>query len=99
MPRKQTHEEFVQDIKNINPTIKIIGKYQKAKERIECSCNICNFEWNPMAYSLKYGIGCPNCGNMDQNKMSVTLRTCGYLGCQYWNQGRTQEIKERVLHL
>ena len=43
MPRKQTHEEFVQDIKNINPTIKIIGKYQKAKERIECSCNICNF--------------------------------------------------------
>ena len=42
---------------------------------------------------------CPNCGNMDQNKMSVTRRTCGYLGSQYWNQGRTQEIKERVLHL
>ena len=68
MPRKQTHEEFVQDIKNINPTIKIIGKYQKAKERIECSCNICNFEWNPMAYSLKYGIGCPNCGNIKKAK-------------------------------
>ena len=42
---------------------------------------------------------CPNCGNRDQNKMSVVRRTCGYLGSNYWNQGRTQEIKERVLHL
>lgn len=42
---------------------------------------------------------CPNCGNRDQNKMSVARRTCGYIGTQYWNQGRTQEIKERVLHL
>ena len=42
---------------------------------------------------------CPNCGNMDQNKMSVARRTCGYIGSQWWNQGRTQEIKERVLHL
>lgn len=42
---------------------------------------------------------CPNCGNMNQNTMSVTRRTCGYLGSQYWNQGRTQEIAERVLHL
>ncbi|WP_026524485.1 MULTISPECIES: anaerobic ribonucleoside-triphosphate reductase [unclassified Butyrivibrio] len=42
---------------------------------------------------------CPNCGNKDQTKMNVARRTCGYIGTQYWNQGRTQEIKERVLHL
>ena len=42
---------------------------------------------------------CPNCGNRDQTRMSVARRTCGYIGTQYWNQGRTQEIKERVLHL
>ncbi len=42
---------------------------------------------------------CPNCGNTDQSKMNVARRTCGYIGTQYWNQGRTQEIKERVLHL
>ena len=42
---------------------------------------------------------CPNCGNRDQSKMNVARRTCGYIGTQFWNQGRTQEIKERVLHL
>ncbi len=42
---------------------------------------------------------CPNCGNQDQTKMNVARRTCGYIGTQFWNQGRTQEIKERVLHL
>jgi ribonucleoside-triphosphate reductase len=42
---------------------------------------------------------CPNCGNTDQSKMNVARRTCGYIGSQYWNQGRTQEIRERVLHL
>lgn len=42
---------------------------------------------------------CPNCGNRDQNKMSVARRTCGYIGTQFWNQGRTQEIRDRVLHL
>ena len=42
---------------------------------------------------------CPKCGNTDQAKMNVARRTCGYIGTQYWNQGRTQEIKERVLHL
>ena len=42
---------------------------------------------------------CPKCGNIDQNKMNVARRTCGYIGTQFWNQGRTQEIKERVLHL
>ncbi len=42
---------------------------------------------------------CPNCGNENQDKMNVARRTCGYIGTQFWNQGRTQEIKERVLHL
>ena len=42
---------------------------------------------------------CPKCGNRDQNKMNVARRTCGYIGTQFWNQGRTQEIAERVLHL
>ena len=42
---------------------------------------------------------CPNCHNRDQNKMSVARRTCGYIGTNFWNQGRTQEIQERVLHI
>ncbi|MCI5480069.1 MAG: anaerobic ribonucleoside-triphosphate reductase [Lachnospiraceae bacterium] len=42
---------------------------------------------------------CPNCGNRDQEKLNVARRTCGYIGTQFWNQGRTQEIRERVLHL
>ena len=42
---------------------------------------------------------CPNCGNTNQDTMNVARRTCGYIGTQFWNQGRTQEIKERVMHL
>jgi len=42
---------------------------------------------------------CPNCGNRDQNKMNVARRTCGYVGSHFWNQGRTQEIRDRVVHL
>lgn len=42
---------------------------------------------------------CPNCGNRDQTKMSVARRTCGYIGTQFWNQGRTAEIKDRVVHV
>ena len=42
---------------------------------------------------------CPKCGNTDQSKMNVARRTCGYIGTQFWNQGRTQEIRDRVLHL
>ena len=42
---------------------------------------------------------CPNCGNRDQIKMHVARRTCGYIGTQYWNQGRTAEIADRVLHV
>ena len=42
---------------------------------------------------------CPNCGNRDQSKMNVARRTCGYIGSNFWNQGRTQEIRDRVVHL
>ena len=42
---------------------------------------------------------CPKCGNRDQSKLNVARRTCGYIGTQFWNQGRTQEIRDRVLHL
>jgi ribonucleoside-triphosphate reductase len=42
---------------------------------------------------------CPNCGNRDQKKMSVARRTCGYIGTNYWNQGRTEEIRDRVIHV
>ncbi|MFR4808132.1 MAG: anaerobic ribonucleoside-triphosphate reductase [Peptostreptococcus anaerobius] len=42
---------------------------------------------------------CPKCGNTKQDKMTVVRRTCGYIGSNFWNQGRTQEIDERVLHL
>ena len=42
---------------------------------------------------------CPNCGNTDEKSMNVARRTCGYIGSQFWNQGRTEEIRDRVLHL
>ena len=42
---------------------------------------------------------CPNCGNRDHDKLNVARRTCGYIGTNFWNKGRTQEIKERVLHI
>ncbi len=64
-------------------------------------CHICGFD-GEIAIEEEDGKlvwKCPNCGNTDQDKMNVARRTCGYIGTQYWNQGRTQEIKERVLHL
>ena len=65
-------------------------------------CQVCG--WNGEITIVKDDNGklvwkCPQCGNTDQNKMNVARRTCGYIGSQYWNQGRTQEIKERVLHV
>ncbi len=65
-------------------------------------CHVCGFDGEieiTESDSGKLGWKCPHCGNEDQNKMSVARRTCGYIGTQFWNQGRTQEIKERVLHL
>lgn len=65
-------------------------------------CMKCGYDGEISIYTDEHGkLGwkCPNCGNTDQSKMSVARRTCGYIGTQYWNQGRTQEIKERVLHI
>ena len=64
-------------------------------------CQVCG--WDGEIDSVEEGgkliWRCPKCGNTDQDKMNVARRTCGYIGTQFWNQGRTQEIKERVLHL
>lgn len=64
-------------------------------------CQICGYdgEIRIAEESGKLVWECPRCGNRDQNKLNVARRTCGYIGTQFWNQGRTQEIKERVLHL
>lgn len=61
-----------------------------------CSC--CGFD-GEIKINEDYDWECPNCGNKDQAKMSVTRRTCGYLGENYWNEGKTREIKARVMHL
>ena len=64
-------------------------------------CQLCGFDGEIEVVDIdgKLVWQCPNCGNTDQSTMNVARRTCGYIGTQYWNQGRTQEIKERVLHL
>lgn len=64
-------------------------------------CQVCGFdgEIRIVEDDGKLVWECPHCHNRDQDKMNVARRTCGYIGTQYWNQGRTQEIKERVLHL
>ena len=64
-------------------------------------CQLCGFDGEIEVVDIEGKLvwQCPNCGNTDQATMNVARRTCGYIGTQYWNQGRTQEIKERVLHL
>lgn len=65
-------------------------------------CQVCGYSGEIQIVSDDSGKliwECPQCGNRDQDKMNVARRTCGYIGTQFWNQGRTQEIKERVLHL
>ena len=65
-------------------------------------CDVCGYDGEIQIKEDENGKliwECPNCGNLNQDKMSVARRTCGYIGTQFWNQGRTQEIKDRVLHL
>ena len=64
-------------------------------------CQVCGFDGEIKIEERDHKLTwvCPNCGNDDENKLNVARRTCGYIGTQFWNQGRTQEIKERVLHL
>ncbi len=65
-------------------------------------CRMCGYDGEIQIVSDTHGKliwKCPNCGNTDEDQMNVARRTCGYIGTQFWNQGRTQEIKERVMHL
>ena len=64
-------------------------------------CHVCSFdgEIQVVEDDGKLVWECPHCKNRDQTKMNVARRTCGYIGSQFWNQGRTQEIRDRVLHL
>ena len=64
-------------------------------------CQVCGYdgEIEIIDHDGKLEWRCPNCGNMDKTKMNVARRTCGYIGTQFWNQGRTQEIQERYVHL
>ena len=64
-------------------------------------CQVCGYdgEIQIVEEESKLIWECPNCKNRDQSKLNVARRTCGYIGSNFWNQGRTQEIKERVLHL
>ena len=61
-------------------------------------CQCCGFD-GEIVINEQYEWECPNCGNKDHSKMNVTRRTCGYLGENFWNVGKTKEIKSRVLHL
>ena len=67
----------------------LIHKCPKCGEHLACNDN-------DYSYGNWY---CPNCGNRDHDKLNVARRTCGYIGTNFWNKGRTQEIKERVIHL
>lgn len=64
-------------------------------------CEVCGYDGEIQIVEDKGKLvwECPNCKNRDQTKMSVARRTCGYIGTQFWNQGRTEEIRDRVLHL
>ena len=65
-------------------------------------CQVCGYDGEIKIYedeSGRLGWVCPNCGNTDHSKMNVARRTCGYIGSQFWNQGRTEEINERFVHL
>lgn len=65
-------------------------------------CQVCGFSGEVVIVEDQDGKlvwECPNCGNREEDKLNVTRRTCGYIGTQFWNQGRTEEIRDRVLHL
>jgi ribonucleoside-triphosphate reductase len=89
--------------KNIPAVLQVINYIYENIQYAEINtksdyCQCCGFDGEIIITDdLKWQ--CPNCGNTDTNKMNVVRRTCGYVGENYWNLGRTQEIKERVLHL
>ena len=64
-------------------------------------CQVCGYDGEIKIIDKDGALSweCPHCGNTDQSKMNVARRTCGYIGANFWNQGRTQEIKERYVHI
>lgn len=73
MGKRKTHTQFMDEVKEINPNIELIGEYTRRINRIECKCKIDGFLWNPVAYSLLSGEGCPRCGNRSKAiKMKIT---------------------------
>ncbi len=92
---------------NVEALVKIIqymyDNVQYAEVNLKLDyCQVCGYDGEIRIVENEDGKliwRCPNCGNEDQDKMNVARRTCGYIGTQFWNQGRTQEIKDRVLHL
>lgn len=72
-------------------------QYAEFNTKSDC-CHECGFE-GEIGINANLEWECPNCGNKEQTKMNVIRRTCGYLGDNYWNKGKTKEIKNRVLHL
>ena len=93
-------------IANIPAVIKVIQfiydniMYAELNTKSEY-CQVCGFdgEIKIVEDDGKLVWECPKCGNRDQTKLNVARRTCGYIGSQFWNQGRTQEIRDRVMHL
>ena len=93
-----TKEEYEKLVKKVNPHIRITGQYITARKPITYRCQKCGFD-GEILIDDKLEWYCPNCGNRDHDTLNVARRTCGYIGSNFWNKGRTQEIKERVLHV
>lgn len=70
----KTQEEFVKMMEGISPTIEILGKFEAAKERVNCRCKKCGHEWSPTGNSLQNGYGCPQCANRARNERNIALR-------------------------
>ena len=71
MAKRKTHQEFLEEMKFLNPSILILGKYVGAKTKILCECKLCNHKWSPTPSSLLTGRGCPVCANKLLNKDKV----------------------------
>lgn len=70
---RKTQQDFIDEIKKKNPTIKIVGKYVGANKKIECECDVCSYHWTPLASSLRRGCGCPNCADSNQTSFFEQL--------------------------
>jgi ribonucleoside-triphosphate reductase len=95
--------DLTQNIQAVLSVMQFIYKdniYAELNSKSDC-CHVCGYtgEIKIVEENGKLIWECPQCHNRDQSKMSVSRRTCGYIGSNYWNQGRTQEIRDRYVHL